>query len=111
MRPCRLFLGPDLHPEALHTALWHLPPLALAGPSPPVDHTSLLQPAGQHDGHGHHPVVQRMLSAELVLWGPGGCSARRSLSTVQVGGGRLPRRRGSASLHLPPGKAARGRMS
>ena len=41
VRPCRLFLGPDLHPEALHTALQRLPTLAPAGPSPPVDHTAL----------------------------------------------------------------------
>lgn len=81
-----LFLGPDLHPEALHAALRRLPTLAPAGPSPPVDHTalpqglahctvappplaparpsppvdhtSLLQPTGQHHGHGYHPVIQ-----------------------------------------------------
>ena len=111
VRPCRLFLGPGLHPEASHAALQRLPPLAPAGPSPPVDHTSFLQPAGQHDGHGHHPAVQRVLSAELVLWGPGGRSVRRPLSAVQVGGGRLPRRRGSTGLHLPPGKVTRARIS
>ena len=49
---------PRFTPRGLAHCTVALPPLAPAGPSPPVDHTSLLQPTGQHHGHGYHPVVQ-----------------------------------------------------